>query len=141
MKSLTFIEILFVIILLGILTAVGVPQAKKTFESLELNSFSREFQGFMNYLSERAVVLQEPITLYFKQEERIAWAEAGEEEDKVKLKAIKIPEGIELSSEKEAVVFSPDGRIDKVSIKLTNKNSQTVTLTTKGIVSGVKIEK
>ncbi|MCM8790030.1 MAG: type II secretion system GspH family protein [Candidatus Omnitrophica bacterium] len=139
MKSLTLIEILFVIILLGILVSVGAPQVKKTFEALELNSFSRDLQAFMNYLSERAIILEEPITLHFEKNGRFAWAEAGDEEEKVKLKTIKIPEGIVVSAEKEAITFSPDAGIDKITVTLTNKNNQKVMLTTKGIADGVKI--
>jgi type II secretory pathway pseudopilin PulG len=136
-RGLTFIEILFVIILTGILIGVSIPRFRKSFDSLELNSFSRELQSFMNYLSERAIVDGEPIYLYFEVDKKLAWAKSGQEEGK--LKTIKIPEEIELGLEKGAVAFYPDGKIDKVTITLTNRSNKEVTLTTKGIASGVKI--
>lgn len=138
MRALTFIEILFVIILVGILAAAAIPQFRKSFDSLQLNSFSRELQGFMNFLSERSIVLEEPIYLHFDENKRLFSAKTQDEE--VGLKTLKIPEEIKVGLEKNTVTFYPDGKIDKVTITLTNRSNQSASLTTKGVASGVKIQ-
>jgi len=137
-KGLTFIEILLVIIILGILIETALPRFKKSFRSLQLNNFSKELQLFMNYIFQSSIAQGRVITLNIDKEKKEYRAEVKGSAEK--LKTFPIPEGIELETEKKEILFYPDGTSDKVTIKITNADSQSVTLTTKGVFGGAKIE-
>ncbi|MBU1906027.1 MAG: prepilin-type N-terminal cleavage/methylation domain-containing protein, partial [Candidatus Omnitrophica bacterium] len=62
-RSFTFIEILFVVIILGILVGTAFPQFKKTYHNLLLNSCSGQLQSFMNYLTQHSIVSGEVVYL------------------------------------------------------------------------------
>lgn len=137
-KSFTFIEILFVIIIAGILLGVSLPAFRKTFNNLQLNSFSRELQSFMNYLSERSVVEEKVIYLNIDNGQRECWAQVKNETNR--LKTYRIPPDIEIEATQEQIAFYPDGSIDKINIKIINRDSQYFNLTTEGVFSGVKLQ-
>ncbi|MBU1091017.1 MAG: prepilin-type N-terminal cleavage/methylation domain-containing protein [Candidatus Omnitrophica bacterium] len=137
-RSFTFIEILFVVIILGILIGISFPQFKKNYHNLLLNSCSGQLQSFMNYLTQHSIVSGEVIYLNIDNAEKRYWAENKEGESI--LRAYRIPAEIEIESEAEQIAFYPNGELDKVKIRITNLNSQLITLTTKGVFSGVKLQ-
>lgn len=134
----TLIEILFVVIILSILIGFSIPQLKNTYKNLELNSFAREMQSYMNYLSEQAVVTQEAISLSIDKDNKKYWATLMDEKNV--LKTVTIPDGIKLEISQKEILFYPDGSIDEVTIKLSNSLNQYVNLTTKGVFGSVKIQ-
>lgn len=136
-RAFTFIELLFVILIIGILVAVSIPNFRKTFNNLELNNFSRELQAVMNYLHQSAIVEGKAIYLNIDNEERQCLAQ--DKENAKKFKAFRIPDGINVVTEKTEIFFYPDGAIDAATIKISNANGQEIDLTTKGIFGGVKI--
>jgi len=58
-RAFTLIELMVVVVLIGIATAVIVPQMKGTYEDARLRSASRELVGVFNIASSRAVSLNE----------------------------------------------------------------------------------
>ena len=145
-KSLTFIELLIVVIIIGILIGVSLPNLTKTFNNLQLNNFSRELQTFMNYLHERSIVEEKIIYLKVDNEKKKYWAETQREAEQTRLKGYTIPEALTIEVETESqefpqnqIRFFPDGSIDKVTIDVVNQDSQKMTLTTKGVFGGVKL--
>ena len=139
-KGLTFIEILFVIIIIGILTGISLPQFRKTFNTLQLNSFSREFQAFMNYLCQRSIVEGKIIYLNIDIDngKREYWAQVKGEINR--LKTYKVPDQMKIETQQKQIMFYPDGSIDKTTIKLINPDNRYVNLTTKGVFGGVKLQ-
>jgi len=133
----TFIELLLVIAIIGILTAVSLPSLKKTFNNLELNNFSGELQALANYLRERSIVEGAVIYLKIDNENREVWAQIKEASGR--LKTLQFPEGIRIESENNQVTFFPDGEIDKVRISVVSLDGQKITLTTIGVYGGFKI--
>lgn len=133
----TFIELLIVIIIIGILTGVSWPQFKKAFNTLQLNSFSQTLQSAMNYLHNRSVVEGKIIYSYIDNEKKEYWAQ--EKDSPNRLKTYPLPPGITIETDKQEVFFYPDGQIDKVTIELINPDNQKVVLTTKGVFGGVKL--
>lgn len=140
-NALTFIEILLVIIIIGILIGIALPSFRKTFNNLQLNNFSRELQSFMNYLHERSIVEGKIIYLNIDNELREAWAQMKDKDtDKdIRLKTLRLPDKIKIETQNYQILFYPDGSIDKLTLDVVNQDSQKITLTTQGVYGGVKI--
>jgi Tfp pilus assembly protein FimT len=139
-RSFTFIELLFVVILIGVLIGVSLPNLKKAFNNLELNSFSSQLQTFINYLDERAVVEGKIIYLYIDNDQK--WCLARFKEEQTTLKKYTIPARIQigLDNREDKIAFYPDGTIDKVDIELTTADNAAVTLTTKGVYGKARLK-
>ncbi len=134
----TLIELMCVVIIISVMIAVSLPQINKYFDKLELSSFSRDLQVFMNYLCQRAIVERKIIYLNIDQDKKQYWAYTTEEGNILKI--CHIPDRIRVALEQKQIMFYPDGAIDKVSIKLMNRDNQYVILTTKGVFGGAKLE-
>ncbi|MBM3253641.1 MAG: hypothetical protein FJZ16_05275 [Candidatus Omnitrophica bacterium] len=137
-KGLTFIEVLFVVIIIGILTIVSLPNFRKTFNNLQLKSFAQELQASMNYLHQRSVIEGKIIYLNIDDEKKEYFAKIKGNSER--LRTYRIPNDIKIETEQKEILFYPDGSIDKVIIKLINLDNQNITLTTKGVFGGVKIQ-
>ena len=136
-KGFTFVELLLVIIVIGALLAISLPNIRKTFNNLRLDNFSRELQAFMNYLHERSVVEEKIIYLNLDNDKKEIWAQIQDEQSQ--LKTLVLPDGMKIESEKKQILFYPDGSIDNATIEVVNLDKQKVSLTTKGVFGGVKL--
>jgi len=137
-NAVTFIELLLVIVIIGILIGISVPRFRKTFNHLQLNSSSRELQASMNYLRQRSIVEGKPIYLNIDSDTGEYWAEV--KDVKNRLRTYRVPIEIRIEAEQKQIIFYPDGSIDKVTISLIGSDNQNVTLTTKGVFSGIKLQ-
>lgn len=139
----TFIEVFIVIIIIGILVGISLPNLKRSFNELQINSFTRQLQGFMNYLHERSIVEGKIIYLDIDKENKEYWAKIKEAEGR--LKTYPIPQGIDIElnkkvdSENKEIIFYPDGTIDKVTVRISNRDKQII-LTTEGSFGKVKAQ-
>lgn len=136
--GLTFIEILVAVVIISILIAISLPNFRKTFNNLELNNISLELQTFMNYLRERSIVETKLAYLNIDNEKKEYWAQI--EGESKRLRTYHIPKDIKVETEQKQIIFYPDGSIDKVTVRLSNINNQAVSLTTKGVFGGVKLQ-
>lgn len=134
----TLVELLFVIIIVGILIGVSLPNFRKTFNNLQLNSLSPQLQSFMNYLCQHSIVEEEIIYLNIDNDKKEYWA--IKKNGQTRLRTYKVPKEIEISTSQKQIAFYPDGNIDKVEIKLAGPDKQSVILTTKGVYGGVKLK-
>lgn len=143
-RGLTFIEVLLVIIIIGVLIGVAVPNLKKAFNDFQLESASRQLQAFMNYLSQRAIVEGKIIYFNIDNDKKEYWAQVKDIE--ARLKTYSIPKGVNIEAlgedevESRRILFKPDGEIDKVTVKLTNTDNREISLTTEGVFGKVKIK-
>lgn len=138
-RAFTFIELLFIVIIIAVLVAVSFPNLRKSFNNLELNSFSREISAVINYLEQRSIVDVTTIHLNIDNEKKEYYAVKAESSER--FKTYRIPDGIKIEMEgNDEIAFYPDGSIDKVEIKLINSDNQEVILTTKGVYGGVKLQ-
>lgn len=134
----TLIELLFVVIILSILIGFSLPQLKNTYKNLEFNTFAKDLQSYMNYLSQQAVVMGETIYLSIDNDSKKYWAALRS--DKKRLKTVSIPPDIRLETNQKEILFYPDGTIDTVLIKLSDDSNRNVSLTTKGVLGSVKMQ-
>lgn len=137
-RAITFLELLLVTVVIGILIGISIPNFRKTFNSLQLNSFARDLQSFMNYLYQRSIVEEQIVTLSIDNEKKEYWAKS--ETDTRRLKTYRIPDEIKIETEEPVIIFYPDGTIDKATLKIIDSDSQSVTLTTEGVFGGVKLQ-
>jgi len=146
----TLLELLFVIMLILILAAVNYPLFRNNLQGLQLSSFSKKLQVLFIYLRDQSIVERKAIYLVIDVENKKYWSEIiGEDGQDVVLKRYIVPERIEIETKNNKIAFYPDGTIDgvdskgetdKVVIKLSSSDNQNVTLTTKGVYGGVKLE-
>jgi len=137
-RGFTFIEILFVVIIIGIMIGVSVPNFRNAFNDIQLRSFSRQLQFFMNYLHERAIVERKIISLNIDNKNRKYWAKI--KELPVPLKTYSLPPDIDIEIDRNEILFYPDGEIDKITIKIISANKQEVCLTTEGTFGAVRLQ-
>ncbi len=134
----TFIELMCVVIIIGILAAVSFPQISKYSYNLELNIFSRDLQAVINYLCQRAVVERSIICLNIDDENKRYWA--YDKGGRNILKTYHIPLQVTVAAERKQIMFYPDGTVDKFTIKLISRDNRYVNLTSKGVFCGAKLE-
>ncbi|MCX5712169.1 MAG: prepilin-type N-terminal cleavage/methylation domain-containing protein [Candidatus Omnitrophica bacterium] len=142
-KALTFIELLVVIIIIGMLAGLAFPNLRRSFNSAQTEEFSRQLQFTMNYLRDKSVVEQKVIFLSFDPQGKSysAWFQA----QNLMFKTYSLPAGIDIRISKKsnpddpAVYFYPDGRIDAVDIGIACAG-KSIILTTEGVFGKVKIK-
>lgn len=143
LNAITFIELLLVIIIIGILIGVSIPSFRKTSNRLQLENSARQLQTVMNYLHQRSIIEQKIILLNIDNEKKEYWAQI--KDTSTPLKTYPIPSDIFIEiikksdTDNKQILFYPDGQIDKITIKLTNREKETISLTTEGVYGGVKM--
>jgi prepilin-type N-terminal cleavage/methylation domain-containing protein len=137
-RGFTFIELFCVIIIIGVAAVVSFPRINNYFNNQELIVFSRDLQAVVNYLCQRAVVERKVIYLEIDEDNEQYWAyDSGGSN---MLKKYRIPAGIKVAAGQKRIMFYPDGAVDKINIKLINRDNQAVNLTSKGVFCGAKLE-
>lgn len=137
-RSFTFLELLFVIAIIAILAAASIPSFRKTFNGLQLNSSAFGLQSFINYLSQRSVAEGQTVYLNINGNNGEFTAQVKGEERI--FKNFRLPSGIRVETDKNKVIFYPDGSMDKTTIKLISQDNRIATMTSKGVLNGVKIQ-
>lgn len=137
-RGFTFIEILFVVIIIGILAAVSFPALRHTFSRLQLDDAAGQMQSLMNYLAQRSVIEGKLIYLYLDPENKTCYAQLKDSTSRIR--TYQIPSEISIGSQKKQVNFYPDGSIDPVTLTLTGKDGDSVTLTTEGVFGREEIQ-
>lgn len=135
-RALTFIELILVVVIIGILTGIALPRLSRAFNHLRLNNFTSQLQGQVNYWHERAIVERKPLILKIDPANNGYWVQFSDSRDR--LNSYQVPSGLNMRADQEQVIFSPDGSIGKISIKIINSDGQEICLTTQGVFGGVK---
>jgi len=154
-KAYTFIELLFVVLIIGILIGVSVPQLKRAAQGFALDDAVKNLYYFSRYLRETAVSEGKVYCLNIDTTNGLFWGtfldtetEPDKENRFISLpgrfeKKLKIPSGSQVVTEppdKTRVFFYPDGRIENIKIIISNDYVQTRSLTIKGATGEIKIE-
>ena len=133
----TFIELVLVVAIIGVLIGVSIPNLKVKNYDIQLHTGSRRMQAFMNYLSHRSIAQGEAICLTIDKERNEYSAGIKAQENSFKTQHL--PRYIAIESDKDKICFYPDGKITEVDIKLSIAAGAGIFLTTKGVLGGVKI--
>ena len=135
----TFIELLMVIVILGIFVAMATPNFRNTYLELELSSQARSLAKFLTYAQERAVVEGKTYRFemnpvqgrYWLVVERESEGEDGTHFGRIEGRygrVVKLPSGISVASDKEKILFYPDGGSDSFSLSLKDQEGRELVL-------------
>jgi Tfp pilus assembly protein FimT len=146
----TFVELLIITIVIGILISVGIPRFSSTFDNFRLQGFSKDIFYLARFLQASAISQgkiyylnvdkeKQELTATCKDKDSDEWQKAPGRFGRV----YKAPGNIDVKVEpedKSGIYFYPDGSSDKVSIIFTDQYKRQVSLIAKGGVSGIKIQ-
>lgn len=151
----TFIELMLVAILIGIVVGISTPIFRRTFGHLQLDDTCHNIAKLMRYAQQRAVVEREAYRLRFDSSRGTYWLEVEKAEvDPLRTskafvpirgrfgKRYPIPRGIVVTFKEEdvtAITFYPDGRADNVTIYVSDQKANAYTLKTARRIGYVKV--
>jgi len=130
----TFIEILIVVFIIGVIASFSIPRFRETFNNLQLKMAAHDLSQFFRYAQGESIRNEciHKIVIDNHSYWLMAEKEGGEFErtpgrwGRTNL----INYNIEVIAENEEIFFYPEGRIDRVEIEL-NRGEKFYTLTTK----------
>ncbi|MFC1593928.1 prepilin-type N-terminal cleavage/methylation domain-containing protein [Candidatus Omnitrophota bacterium] len=122
----TLVELLVVIVILAIIIAVAFPNFRNTFSRLSLRSAASDCAFMIRHTRSRAVMERARYALNFDIQEKQYWITKETVSSSGIFKKIEgqlgkrvvLPTQITLESEKERIIFYPDGSIDSAVISL-----------------------
>ena len=147
-KGLTFIELILVISILSILTAISTPLFRRTFDNLQVRNFCRDISKLSKYVQERAIMEQVIHRIDFDVNNKEYWVSIAKDplnpekfialNNKLGRKR-RFSHNILLECTKPHAVFYPDGRADELTIHVAGADGEVYTLTNKETTGYVKI--
>ncbi len=147
-KGFTFIEVILVISILGILTAISTPLFRRTFDDLQVRNFCRDVSKLSKYVQERAIMEQMIHRIDFDADNNEYWVSIAKDplnpEKFIRLnnkfgRMRRFSSNIVLECVKPHAVFYPDGRADELIIYASGADGEVYTLTNKETTGYVKI--
>jgi len=138
-KGFTFLEILMVVMILGIIVAMATPRFRESYIDLQLKSQAKSLAKFLTYAQERAIFDKRIYRFEVSPDKARYWLtreETGGEEGTFNFVQIQgrygrrfeFPEGISLGFEKESILFYPDGSADVFTLSLKNQEGKELVL-------------
>ncbi|MCK4402053.1 prepilin-type N-terminal cleavage/methylation domain-containing protein, partial [bacterium] len=150
MKGLTFIELILVISILSILTAISTPMFRHTFDNLQVRNFCRDISKLSKYAQERAIMEQVLHRIDFDVNNKEYWVSTAKDPlNPEKLTGLnnkfgrmrRFPPNIVLECAKPYAVFYPDGTADELTMYISGADGEVYTLTNKETTGYVKVFK
>jgi len=143
----TFIELLIIIAIIGILAVVAVPQLSGTFDNFELENFTKDIFFLCRYLQGSAVRAGK---IHYLAIDREAGQFEAFYKDNGELKAIegrygkvyKAPGDVTVATvpaQNTGAYFYPDGSSDPVTISLENRHKKKLSIEIKGASGAIQI--
>lgn len=147
-SAVTFIELLVVIIIIGILVGISIPQLRKTFDNFQLDNFAKDIYYLCQYLQASAISQGKVYSLNINPAEGALQAFYKDGNNNLQQaegrfgKIYMAPRGVILSSLKDVLIiyFYPDGSTSEIEITFENNHGHKVSLKAKGASGGIKIE-
>lgn len=124
----TLVEVLVVVVIVGVVLALGLPRFRGTFDNLRFENFCQDILSRMQYLTERASVERAVYRLTFDLAARraeIAYKTNPEEDTFMQArgrlgKSIPIPAGVTIETNPLRIFFFPDGSIAGADIRVSD---------------------
>lgn len=149
----TFIELMLIVTLIGVIFMLNAPRVRNTFENFRLENTSRKMSSLIRFAQSKAIITNQSIYLLYKQEKQRFYLAKEEailgEERKVELEkrySINITEEIyvgfdpAISFENIVLIFDSDGSIEGPSIILTTNNIS-LQIVAKGTIGNVEVKR
>lgn len=126
----TFIEILMVVILLGVVSGLAIPHFSKSYANLRLYDTANNIAYFIRYAQSRAVIKGRPLRMVFGPSLKKYWLEQEQNKENDEKepefaritgrwgRIFSIGQDIHLSAQEKIIMFYPDGKIDKNEISV-----------------------
>ncbi len=147
-RGFTFLELIFVILIIAVLTGVSMPMFKNTFLNMQMSQISSDLAEALNYARQSAILNRNEYRVRLNADGGDFWIEYKTFQDnKIKFEKLEgkfgriynLPKGVSMTSDKDALAFYPNGRADIATIVI--KNDKTMrTFTTEGTTGYVKIK-
>ncbi|MFC1704067.1 Tfp pilus assembly protein FimT/FimU [Candidatus Omnitrophota bacterium] len=136
----TLIELFIVIIIIGIVAAVAVPNFGKSYSGFLLSNAASDLAYTMRYARAQSIMERTYHKLNFDAEKKSYWITKASNNSGTEFERIgnifgkveKMPEAITLDSEVEEIMFYPDGSIDSATLYFHNNNEKYYTILTYG---------
>ncbi len=147
-SGLTFIELLIVIIIIGILSALGIPRFKSTLTHFEFEKFTKDIYFLSRYLQDSSVNQGKIYYLEININNRELQAFTRENDEFRNIggrlgKIYKAPQGVLMSAdplETKGINFYPDASTDQATIIFDNQGEDKISLIFKGASGGIQIK-
>lgn len=125
-KGFTFVELLLVVLLIGIIISVSTPRFRRTFDSLRLENFSLNLAQLIKYSRERAIAEGKRHRLIFEGRQYSLQVEKDSLDARGEFTPLKsrwgrkqfVPGGITLETETAYIDFYPSGQISEATLYL-----------------------
>lgn len=144
----TLIELLIVIVILGIITGMTLPQLRNSMDNIRLESFIRDVYYLSRYLQGSAASENNIYYLNIAKDRGEFYASYKQEGGAFqpignKLKEpLKAPDGILICTDPPGaagIYFYPDGSVSPITVTFKNKNEKQISLAIKGVTGDIQI--
>lgn len=151
-RSFTYLELLVVLIIIGIVAGVSIPRFRSTFDNFELENFAKNIFYLSQHLQAEAITQKNIYCLNISLESKEFWGTARSAQDGAFRKLAgrfsrhyKAPENCEISLEpagQAEIFFFPDSSSGIGESKITFKNSygREFSLIIEGSSGAIKIQ-
>ena len=139
----TLIEILLVLLIVGIMAGLSIPNVSRTYTTILLNRTTNDLASFIRYAQSRAIIQRQVFQLTLDPQTKrysLRKADANSLEKKFPLRfsplagrlgrTFEIPREIRILAQNPIIDFQPDGKIGKVNWSLCDQNHRCLTIST-----------
>ena len=139
-KGFTLLELVIVVVIIGIVVAIGLPSFNKAFLRTELNAAIRELTQTLVYAHQCAVSEGISYKVNFSLKNQSYWLSSEDKSQKrlksktfgrdITLTKVVIPDQQSIDGNKKYITFKPDGTVDECLLYLQDKRGNIYTVAT-----------
>ncbi|MFA4888417.1 MAG: prepilin-type N-terminal cleavage/methylation domain-containing protein [Candidatus Omnitrophota bacterium] len=147
-QAFTFIELLVIILIIGVLAGLAAPRLRVAFDNFSLDNSVKDLYYLSRYLQGAAITSGKIHCLRFDMEKKQFQGLLKGNDTLINIDgkaglAYSLPEEISVTfypPEKSGMYFYPDGSIDKINITFSGANFRQASLVAKGAAGAIKIQ-